>query len=181
VLLVGLAGGVASAASVTLAHAFSFGVTLAALTNIAQYVGWISSSRRKGLRFLRRFAPLFLCILAVPLVMADLTRHVLLDAGAVQEACDHPDETSCVADSECKWTTDQGGFCYGTSFWHAGASMGYGPGNALSFVGVLFTIIFTYTGFACMIAGVFWSVDIISKFKDIGRRFRELRHGTSRY
>jgi len=175
VLLVGLVGGVASAASVALAHAFSFGVTLAALTNIAQYVGWISSTRRQRLPFMRRYAPLFLCILAVPLVMADLTRHVLMDAGAVVGACDYTDETSCLADSTCKWDPDQGGFCYGTSFWHAGASMGYGPGNALSFVGVLFTIIFTYSGFACMIVGVFWSVDIISKFKDIGRRFRELR------
>jgi len=173
VLLVGIIGGVASAASRSLAHSLTFGVTLAALTNVAQYVGWMSS-KRKRLPFWLRFGPLFLTLIAVPLVMADLMRHVLLDSGLVTGACNYGDNPSCVADAPCRWSTDQGGYCWNTDFWNSGASMYYTQGDSLSFTGVLFTIVFTYSGFACLIIGVLWSVDIVSKLREIGRRFRDL-------
>lgn len=70
-------GVAASEASKQLAHSVSFGVTLAVLTNLAQMVYW-KSLTRKG-TYWNRNAPTLLVLLAVPLVMFDLTRHVLQD------------------------------------------------------------------------------------------------------
>ena len=78
-LLAGFAGVAASEASKQLAHAVSFGVTLAMMTNPAQMVFW-KSLRRKGTR-LNRHGPTVLVLIAVPLAMLDLTRHVLQDGG----------------------------------------------------------------------------------------------------
>jgi len=172
VLVVALVGGVASGASRALAHSFSFGIRLAALTNIAQYVAW-NTSKRKG-SFVHKYGPLFLTCLAVPLVMADLTRHVLLDSGYATGACAYSDAASYVADQQCRWNPDPNIGCWNTDFWHSGASMYYGEGDALSFTGVMFTIVLTYTGFACMIIGVFWNVDIMQKIKGIGSQLRAL-------
>ena len=67
----------ASEASKQLAHSVSFGVTLAVLSNLAQMVYW-KSLTRKG-NYWNRNAPTLLVLLSVPLVMFDLTRHVLQD------------------------------------------------------------------------------------------------------
>ena len=88
-------GVAASEASKQLAHAISFGVTLAMMTNLAQMVYWKSLSR-KG-RGLNRHGPTVLVVLAVPLTMVDLTRHVLQDGGAwtnshmYRPGCPHAD------------------------------------------------------------------------------------------
>mmetsp|Transcript_41701 Transcript_41701/g.66967 ORF Transcript_41701/g.66967 Transcript_41701/m.66967 type:complete len:136 (+) Transcript_41701:181-588(+) len=70
-------GVAASEASKQLAHSISFGVTLAVLSNLAQMVYW-KSLTRKG-TYLNRHAPTLLAAVSVPLVMLDLTRHVLQD------------------------------------------------------------------------------------------------------
>ena len=72
-------GAAASEASKQLAHAVSFGVNLAVLTNLAQMVCW-KSHRRKGSR-MNRHGPTALVLAAVPLAMLDQTRHVLQDGG----------------------------------------------------------------------------------------------------
>ena len=72
-------GAAASEASKQLAHAVSFGVNLAVLTNLAQMVFW-KSHRRKGSR-MNRHGPTALVLAAVPLAMLDQTRHVLQDGG----------------------------------------------------------------------------------------------------
>lgn len=65
-----------------LAHTVSFGVTLAVLTNVAQYVyNHDKVFRRNKLTHWQRHGPFYLVLLSVPLVMADLTRHALQDAG----------------------------------------------------------------------------------------------------
>ena len=44
----------------------------------------------------------------------------------------------------------------------------------LSLTGWLFTIIFTYTGFACLIGGTVWAADLVPKIR---RAWRDLRGG----
>ena len=69
----------ASAAAKSFSHSISAAVTLACLTNLTQYVHWKGvTSKRRG-SFWRRHGPTILCALAVPLVMLDLTRHLLQD------------------------------------------------------------------------------------------------------
>lgn len=58
-----------------LSHTLTFGITLSILTNVAQYV-FHKAALRKG-SHVQRYGPFYLTLLAVPLVMADLTRHVL--------------------------------------------------------------------------------------------------------
>jgi len=68
-------GAVASEASKQLAHAVSFGVTLAIVSNVAQMVYWKSLTRQGT--YWNRNGPTLLAAAAIPLVMLDLTRHVL--------------------------------------------------------------------------------------------------------
>lgn len=72
-------GVAASEASKQLAHSVSFGITLAVLSNLAQMVYWKSLTRQGN--FWNRKGPTLLVLAAVPLVMLDLTRHVLQDGG----------------------------------------------------------------------------------------------------
>lgn len=44
--------------------------------------------------------------------------------------------------------------------------------RCLSLVGWLFTIVFTYTGFACLVVGTFWSANMGIKFKHTWRSIR---------
>jgi len=69
----------ATAGAKSLSHTVSFGIILAFLTNIAQFTYWKCKPRR-GTHW-QKNGPLYLTLAAVPLVMADLTRHVLQDAG----------------------------------------------------------------------------------------------------
>lgn len=45
----------------------------------------------------------------------------------------------------------------------------------LSFIGVLFTIIFTYTGFIMLAVGTLWNANIIKKCGEIKQQWRQLR------
>lgn len=45
----------------------------------------------------------------------------------------------------------------------------------LSFIGVLFTIIFTYTGFVLLATGTLWNADIIHKLAEIKTKWKKLR------
>lgn len=45
----------------------------------------------------------------------------------------------------------------------------------LSFIGVLFTICFTYTGFVLLASGTLWNADIIHKLADIKKKWMKLR------
>lgn len=45
----------------------------------------------------------------------------------------------------------------------------------LSNVGIVFTIVLTYTGFALLATAVMWNAEIVTKFKKIGQQWRELR------
>jgi len=69
---------VVSDAAETFAHALSFGVTLAAVSNTAQYIMW-KCKTRKGTHFYK-YGPFYLALASVFFVMAAITEHVFLDA-----------------------------------------------------------------------------------------------------
>lgn len=138
-LVAGIIGVATTEGAKQLSHSISFGVTLAMLTNLTQFVWW-NNKKRTG-SHLSRFGPTYLCLLSVPLVMADLTRHVLQDAGMVKLA---------MYRNNC----DSAGI------------------KCLSVVGWLFTIVFTYLGFACLLVGVFWSANLVTKLRKLWQNLK---------
>ena len=106
------------------------------LTNIAQMVHW-KSKTRGGNRWNKR-GPLLLTLASVPLVMLDLTRHVLQDGGAWIE---------------------------GSRMYRPGC--GHADVRCLSGIGAT-CLLATYVGFACLISGVLWSADVPRKLRDGG-------------
>lgn len=100
----------------------------------------------------QRFGPLYLVAASVPLVMADLTRHVLQDSGI------WPSPSSDMYRPHCNHSVKRFGGIY-----------------CLTLVGWLFTIVFTYLGFACMILGVFWAADLGRKVRIAWRQLRRAR------
>mmetsp|Transcript_29126 Transcript_29126/g.92955 ORF Transcript_29126/g.92955 Transcript_29126/m.92955 type:complete len:139 (+) Transcript_29126:225-641(+) len=125
-------GVAASAGAKSLSHSISFGVTLAVLTNLFQYIYW-KSLKRGGSHF-QRYGPLYLVGCSMPLVMADLTRHILQDSGML------PGSSMYRPSCHFKWHFE-----------------------CLSEVGVLVTLLCTYSGFAFMVAGTVWSADLVNK------------------
>mmetsp|Transcript_18015 Transcript_18015/g.58828 ORF Transcript_18015/g.58828 Transcript_18015/m.58828 type:complete len:141 (-) Transcript_18015:377-799(-) len=130
----------ASEGAKSLAHSLSFGVTLAVLTNLAQHT--FHQKPKTGTHW-QRYGPTYLVCLSVPLVMADLTRHVLQDANMLgrwshmyRQGCGH-DDIRC-----------------------------------LSWAGWLFSIVLNYSGFICLIIGSLWSVNLIAKVRIAWRKAR---------
>lgn len=124
----------ATAGAKAFSHTITWGITLATTTNLAQYVYW-KSAARSGTHF-ERYTPVYLLLAAIPLVMADLTRHVLMDAGV--------------------WTGDSARMYRDD----CGPLHGLHGILCLSTTGWLFTIVFTYSGFIAMVTGVLWSANI---------------------
>eukprot|EP00884_Botryococcus_braunii_P007624 jgi/Botrbrau1/16863/Bobra.150_2s0082.1 len=84
---------------------------------------------------LSRYGPLYLSVAAIPLVLADQVRHLLQDANI------WPSPSSDMYRDDCDVHHLDGIFC-------------------LSLVGWLFTIVFTYSGFACLVGGVVWAANL---------------------
>mmetsp|Transcript_10665 Transcript_10665/g.12461 ORF Transcript_10665/g.12461 Transcript_10665/m.12461 type:complete len:179 (+) Transcript_10665:455-991(+) len=163
------------------------------MTNILQYAIH-KCSKKKGTHF-QKYAPAYVIALAVPFVMADLTRHVCVDAGVWKAGSKPGDKSGALpykADFEhqcCGFGSDQsctkdGPFSYtnGTNFCHAAAPKGFGHPNwncdpdmkicfcgqgmsCLNGLGITFVAVFTYTGFTLLMVGIFWTVDLWPKLK----------------
>jgi len=110
-----------------------------------------SSQRRAGGTLLQQYGPLVSIMISFPLVMADPTRHVLQDANI------WPSPGSSEYRSDCHDETIR----------------------CLSVLGVFFTIVMTYLGFAFLILGSLWNANFIDKLREIRERWRELRSGVS--
>jgi len=114
--------------------------------------------------------PLCFTLLAVPLIMADLVRHLLQDYDIWKE-CPRDGPPKFTWNSSCTWYSNQykcthppPGCCPNENMAH------------LSPMGWLFTFFFTYTGFACLFVGVLWNANIIKKLKEIKEEWRRLRN-----
>mmetsp|Transcript_970 Transcript_970/g.3135 ORF Transcript_970/g.3135 Transcript_970/m.3135 type:complete len:122 (-) Transcript_970:90-455(-) len=120
--------------------------------------------------------------------MADLTRHVMQDAGVWKAGpgawsssmyrADYDPAHKCDPDAAvdlCTAGTGEGGFGHhapwhcdrGSHMCECGDQM-----RCLTPLGVVFTIVCTYTGFACLLVGILWGVDLPRK---LGAHWRALR------
>jgi len=101
-----------------------------------------------------KYGPTYITILSGFLIMADLTRHVLEDTNV--------------------WPSVDGN--WGAAEYRSDCTQE--TMHCLTTVGVLFTIVFTYSGFFLMAVGTMWNANICDKIKDIREEWRKLR-GTS--
>jgi hypothetical protein len=113
--------------------------------------------------------PLWCTAIAAIFIMADLSRHVLQDAGVWPECARAPSE---IWGPQCTWSSSQyhctlaGDHCIPTAQENL---------LHLSMVGILFTIIFTWSGFILLMIGTMWMANIHEKVDDFKAKWAELR------
>ena len=98
----------------------------------------------------------------MPLILADTTRHVLQDVGA-WPACIKLDDGSCAWYSSAEYKAGEAETVQDENLTH------------LSTVGILFTILATYSGFVMLAVGTLWNAEILKKLGNIRDRWNELR------
>lgn len=124
-------------------------------TNMLQFL--ISKCKAHPMRgerpHFKKFGPVYTLALGSGLIMCDLTRHLVNDAWGT-----HCDEASPgqYAGLPSKYEA----VCYSTAV----AAM-YGPDGKLNTLGVLFTLVFTWTGFLLLLIGIFWGIDFHRKIR----------------
>jgi len=172
-LVIGLISGTVSASARKLGHWISFGITLFMMILVNCFIFWSLKNRSRSRGFCHYWGPLILTLCCVPLIMADLVRHVLQDTNVWPE-CDRAENV--IWDSSCTWASNQfkcteppSEGCIPTSE----ENMAH-----LSVVGIIFTICCTYSGFACLFVGTLWNADIVNKLKHIKEQWVELRNPT---
>jgi len=172
-LVIGLISGSVSAGARKLGHWISFGITLLMMVLVNCFIFWSLKNRSKRKGFCHYWGPFILTLCCVPLIMADLVRHVLQDTGVWKE-CDRPPDV--IWDSSCTWASNQ----FKCSELPAVGCVPNSHENMahLSIVGVLFTICFTYCGFALLFIGTLWNANIVKKLKEIKQQWIELRNPT---
>ena len=136
-----------------------------------------------------------LCWISLPLILADPLRHTLNDYN-IWESCSR----SCYETwpSRCNWSSEEykcviecgsqfdPPFNNATCTKQPDGSYPIVDGcscvptsqeriNHLSPMGILFTIVFTYVGFALFMTGNLWNADIVGKCRDIRHQYRVLR------
>jgi len=146
-LIATLLGVATSTASRSFAHAITFGITLAILSNLSQYV-YHKCTKRRGTHW-HRYGPFYFCLFAIPLVCADLMRHILMDNGMLPPS---------VQAKLAMYRAD----CDAEAM------------RCLSVAGVFFTIIMTYGGYLCLFIGNFWCIDLHLKIRDAWIQRRKL-------
>lgn len=145
--------GTVSAAARSLGHFISFGITLGMMLILCGYVAF-TIKRRYG-SHCNKYGPLYCVAVATPLIMADLTRHVLQDTKVWPES---------------GWPAGRGSAQY-----RAGCHIE--NMSCLSPVGIIFTICFTYSGFVLLAVGTLWNANIMTKLKDFKAQWRKIRSG----
>lgn len=161
--------GSVSAAARSLGHAISLGVTALMMIIVNGFMVYTLKNRNRNRGKVFYYGPVFLTILATPLILADIIRHVLQDTGVWPE-CDRPDDV--IWDSTCNWSSSQ---------YHCNLLPPHCIPTKqenmlhLSPMGILFTLCFTYLGFACLMVGTLWNANICQKLKDLRSEWQELR------
>ena len=127
-------------------------------------LGFMVHSRRRRLHFktfFQRNGPAILVSLAIPLILADTVRHVLLDAG-LWPGC------IVLPDGSCAWYS-------ATMYTDEADTVADENVTHLSLIGVLFTIVATYSGFLLLAAGTLYNADIVKKLAAIRDKWARLR------
>mmetsp|Transcript_30509 Transcript_30509/g.67644 ORF Transcript_30509/g.67644 Transcript_30509/m.67644 type:complete len:152 (+) Transcript_30509:433-888(+) len=146
----------ASAGAKAFSHTFSLTLTFAILTNLVQYTVHKAAEKCSStLTHWQRYGPSYLLAIATPLVCADLTRHCLQDSGIWPA----PGSSMYIDSDDCDDVSGLKGL------------------RCLTLVGWLFSIIFTYSGFALMVIAVLWSANLPAK---ISRAWSEISIASGR-
>mmetsp|Transcript_63251 Transcript_63251/g.149902 ORF Transcript_63251/g.149902 Transcript_63251/m.149902 type:complete len:117 (+) Transcript_63251:333-683(+) len=105
-----------------------------------------STKKRKGDSW-NVYGPLMLISLAVPLIMADLFRHLLQDQKIWPSPSSSQYRHGCETENI----------------------------KCLSAIGAMFTIVFTYSGFILLAIATMWNANLIDKIKKIRKQWKRLR------
>jgi len=149
-LVIGLISGTVTAAARVLGHYISFGVTATMMIGVNSYILYCCMTKRRKQPFCKKYGPLILTFFAALFIMADLTRHLLQDLNLWKSG---PWPGSSEYRPDCPTETMK----------------------CLSILGVFFTVIATYTGFILLFIGTMWNANIVTKLKQIKRKWNELR------
>jgi len=114
------------------------------------YILYCARTKRTKLPHFKQYGPFYLTVAAALFIMADLLRHVLQDVNIWKE-----------------------GPFPGSAQYRAGCEQE--NITCLSPIGVVFTIIFTYSGFILLFAGTMWNANLLAKLKDIREQWKLLR------
>jgi len=170
-LVIGLISGTVTAGARKLGHWISFGITLFMMCLVNGFIFWTLKNRNRSRGFCHYWGPFMFTLCCVPFIMADLVRHVLQDTGVWTECNRAP---GVIWDSSCNWASNQ----FKCSEYPKDGCVPNSHENMahLSYIGVLFTVCFTYFGFALLFIGVLWNANIIKKLKEIRQQWIELRN-----
>mmetsp|Transcript_103328 Transcript_103328/g.287640 ORF Transcript_103328/g.287640 Transcript_103328/m.287640 type:complete len:196 (+) Transcript_103328:300-887(+) len=164
-------------ASRSFTHALTWGINLAVITNMLQFV-WNKTKRsRKNMTFFRKWGPFNCLFLALFLMMADLSRHLVNDAwGTACTSLDRdafPDSVIGFRDSATgafqPVGKDYEKYCKSVNMGNEYTSSGN-----LSFYGWFFTIFCTWSGFALLFVSIFWALSLPQK---VAAQWRSIRRG----
>jgi len=145
--VIGIVGGTVTAAARSLGHTISFIITQTMLIGMCFYMYY--QSPKRGGSHMNKYGPFYFVFLSVPLVMADLTRHILQDTNVWPEPGSAEYRDGCETENV----------------------------SCLSVVGIIFTIVCTYLGFISLAIGVLWNAQIWTKLKEIRERWKAIRRG----
>lgn len=126
------------------------------------FTAYTRKNRVKRKTFWQRNGPLILIAIAIPLILADTTRHVLQDEN-LWPACIKLDDGSCAWYSSAEYKAGEAETVQDENLTH------------LSTIGVLFTIVATYSGFIILAVGTLWNADIVKKWGKIKAKWAALR------
>lgn len=161
-------------------HALTFGIDLAVMSNILQYVYNKTKQNRANFQFRRKWGPFLCCFVALFACMADLTRHLVNDAwGTVCTELDrdkYPDSVIAVMNGPDgpvhKLGSTYSKYCYSQNVANEFSSTGLW---GLSVWGWVFTVFLTWFGFLMLFVGIFWAVSLPQKLRAQWRSIRENR------
>ena len=111
--MIGLISGTVTAAARSLGHTISFGITgiLMIVVGVMLFNAAATGVRSHVPGRLRRFGPFLVLCVAAPLIMADLVRHLLQDAGRWAECGNNPHysriNTTDPFPPACTWSSSQ--------------------------------------------------------------------------
>jgi len=196
--VIGVVGGTASAASRTLGHWISFAITTAMMLIVCGYTG-IKIKSREG-SFLKRYGPFIMVVIATPLILADIVRHLLSDTNLWPWCGDNDvyPRINQTWNDGCLWSSTEYKcdlYCCVPGTWTGSCGpndegCNFNPINVdscscectnnetmsqLSPIGVIFTILFTYLGFFFLSVGVLWNANIVDKLKKVKHQWKLLR------
>lgn len=145
-------------------HSLTWGINLAVLTNMLQFIHAKTKKTRKNMSHFRKWGPCYLILLSIFLVLADLTRHLVNDSWGMQNCKDvTPDNVTFPhLDKDLEYEVCES---------HDVASE-YNDNGGLSVYGWVFTIFCTWSGFACMVTGIFWGIGLPKKVMASWERLR---------